>query len=43
MRPLNKEEEDGEIIVQKLSNDAVTINGQNFIFDAVADTDATQA
>ncbi|GLT49527.1 hypothetical protein SLA2020_230790 [Shorea laevis] len=42
VRPLNKEEEDGEIIVQKLSNDAVTINGQNFMFDAVADTDATQ-
>uniref|UniRef100_A0A7N0USB2 Kinesin-like protein n=1 Tax=Kalanchoe fedtschenkoi TaxID=63787 RepID=A0A7N0USB2_KALFE len=41
MRPLNKEE-DGEIIVQKVSSDSLTINGHSFTFDSVADTDATQ-
>lgn len=42
MRPLNKEEEEGEMIVQKVGNDALTINGQMFTFDSVADIDSTQ-
>ncbi|KAJ8774343.1 hypothetical protein K2173_011592 [Erythroxylum novogranatense] len=42
MRPLNKDEDEGEMIVQKNSNDSLIINGHSFTFDAVADTDATQ-
>eukprot|EP00258_Populus_trichocarpa_P011892 XP_002321106.3 kinesin-like protein KIN-12B [Populus trichocarpa] len=42
MRPLKKDEEEGETIVQKLSNNSLSINGQTFTFDSVADTGATQ-
>lgn len=42
MRPLSKEEE-GEMIVQKVSNDSLTIDGQSFTFDSVADPEASQA
>lgn len=42
MRPLHKDEEDGEVIVQKVSNDSLSIDGQTFTFDYVADTEATQ-
>lgn len=43
MRPLNKDEDGGEMIVQKMSSDSLLINGQTFTFDSVADTQATQA
>ncbi|GAB4851856.1 Kinesin-like protein KIN-12B [Ancistrocladus abbreviatus] len=43
MRPLNKDEESGEMIVQKLSNDSLSVNGQTFTFDSVADPGASQA
>ena len=43
MRPLKKEEEEGEIIVQKISDNSLSVNGQTFTFDSVADTGATQA
>ncbi|GAB4844042.1 TRAFAC class myosin-kinesin ATPase super [Ancistrocladus abbreviatus] len=43
MRPLNKDEEGGEMIVQKLSNDSLLINGQTFTFDSIADAGASQA
>ncbi|KAJ0079124.1 hypothetical protein Patl1_23625 [Pistacia atlantica] len=42
MRPVNKEEEEGEMIVQKVGNDALKINGETFTFDSVADIDSTQ-
>ncbi|KAK9725853.1 hypothetical protein RND81_05G173800 [Saponaria officinalis] len=42
MRPLNKDEEDGEMIVQKLSNESLSINGHTFTYDSVADTESTQ-
>ncbi|KAJ0097308.1 hypothetical protein Patl1_27391 [Pistacia atlantica] len=42
MRLVNKEEEEGEMIVQKVGNDALEINGQTFTFDSVADIDSTQ-
>ncbi|KAL9237860.1 hypothetical protein vseg_012358 [Gypsophila vaccaria] len=42
MRPLKKDEEDGEMIVQKMSNDSLSINGYTFTYDSVADTDSTQ-
>ncbi|KAI3511604.1 hypothetical protein L1887_18759 [Cichorium endivia] len=41
MRPLSKTEE-GETIVQKTSGDSLSILGQQFTFDHVADTTATQ-
>lgn len=43
MRPLNKDEQDGELIVNKVSNDSLTINEHKFTFDSVADMEATQA
>ncbi|KAJ6859650.1 hypothetical protein NC651_036802 [Populus alba x Populus x berolinensis] len=44
MRPLKRDdEEEGETIVQKMSNNSLAINGQTFTFDSVADTGATQA
>lgn len=42
MRPPNKDEDDGEVIVQKTSNDSLSIIGQAFTFDSVADTESTQ-
>ncbi|KAH7573360.1 hypothetical protein ACOSQ2_007259 [Xanthoceras sorbifolium] len=42
MRPLNNEDEEGEVIVQKVTGDSVSINSQTFTFDSVADTDSTQ-
>ncbi|KAE8725956.1 Kinesin-like protein KIN12A [Hibiscus syriacus] len=42
MRPSVKEEEEGKTIVQKLTSDSLSINGQTFTFDSVASSDATQ-
>ncbi|GMI70476.1 hypothetical protein like AT3G23670 [Hibiscus trionum] len=42
MRPPVKEVEEGETIVQKLTSDSLSINGQTFTFDSVASSDATQ-
>ncbi|KDO52835.1 hypothetical protein CISIN_1g0006992mg, partial [Citrus sinensis] len=42
MRPLNKEENEGEMIVQKVADDSLSINGHTFTFDSVADMEATQ-
>ncbi|KAH9605673.1 hypothetical protein KSS87_021524 [Heliosperma pusillum] len=35
MRPLNKDEEDDEMIVQKMSNDSLSINGHTFTYDSL--------
>ena len=43
MRPPRQDKDEGDSIVQKISSDSLSINGQNFTFDSVADTDATQA
>lgn len=42
MRPPRKDKDEEEMIVQKISNDSLTINGQTFTFDSVADTAASQ-
>ncbi|XP_058103124.1 kinesin-like protein KIN-12B [Magnolia sinica] len=42
MRPSNKEEEEGEQIVQKISTNSLSILDHVFTFDSVADTDSTQ-
>ncbi|TYH49811.1 hypothetical protein ES332_D10G160900v1 [Gossypium tomentosum] len=42
MRPPIKEEEEGDTIVQKVTSDSLSINGQTFTFDSVASSDATQ-
>lgn len=42
MRPLNKEEEEIDQIVQKLSPNSVSIHDHMFTFDSVADTRSTQ-
>lgn len=42
MRPLCQEKDDGDPIVQKISGDSLSINGQTFTFDSVADMEATQ-
>lgn len=43
MRPPNTNEEEGEVIVQKTSGDSLSILGQTFTFDSVADASSTQA
>ena len=43
MRPLNKDEEEGEMIVQKISNDSLSIAGHTFTFDSIADYESAQA
>ncbi|KAL4591149.1 hypothetical protein LXL04_004099 [Taraxacum kok-saghyz] len=43
MRPPNLNEEEGEAIVQKTSGDSLSILGQTFTFDSVADATSTQA
>lgn len=42
MKPPNKGEE-GDMIVQKISKDSLTISGQTFTFDSIADPESTQA
>ncbi|XP_050237294.1 kinesin-like protein KIN-12B [Mercurialis annua] len=42
MRPLNKDEEEAEMMLQKLSDDSLSVNGQTFTFDSVTDTQSTQ-
>ncbi|KAL7596877.1 kinesin-like protein KIN-12B isoform X1 [Lactuca sativa] len=42
MRPPNTNEEEGEVIVQKTSGDSLSILGQTFTFDSVADASSTQ-
>ncbi|CAN4095728.1 unnamed protein product [Withania somnifera] len=42
MRPPTKDEEDGEVVVQKVSNDSLSIAGHTFTFDSIADTQSTQ-
>lgn len=43
MCPPNKDDGDGELIVQKNSGDSLSIAGQTFTFDSVADFTSTQA
>lgn len=43
MRPANKDEEESELIAQKISGDSLSILGQTYTFDSVADADSTQA
>lgn len=43
MRPPRRDKDEGEMLVQKTSSDSLSINGQTFTFDSVADTDASQA
>ncbi|XP_027337873.1 kinesin-like protein KIN-12B [Abrus precatorius] len=42
MRPLCEDNDEGDPIVQKISDDSLSINGHIFTFDSVADTAATQ-
>ncbi|CAI9777016.1 unnamed protein product [Fraxinus pennsylvanica] len=42
IRPPNKVDEDGESVVLKLSNDSLSIAGQTFTFDSVANIESTQ-
>lgn len=43
MRPPSKDDGDVELIVQKLSGDSLSVAGQTFTFDSVADISSTQA
>lgn len=42
MRPPTKDEEEGDVIVQKIGIDSLSITGQTFTFDSVADPESTQ-
>ncbi|MCD7464902.1 Kinesin motor domain containing protein, expressed [Datura stramonium] len=42
MRPPTKDEEEGEIVAQKVSNDSLSISGHSFTFDSIADVQSTQ-
>ncbi|CAA0833219.1 Kinesin-like protein KIN12B [Striga hermonthica] len=42
VRPPNKEEEDGANVVQKITEDSLTISGQTFTFDSIADIRSKQ-
>ncbi|KAK7400039.1 hypothetical protein VNO78_11238 [Psophocarpus tetragonolobus] len=42
MRPPCGDKDEEDSIVQSISNDSLSINGQNFTFDSVANTNATQ-
>ncbi|OIW14678.1 hypothetical protein TanjilG_33020 [Lupinus angustifolius] len=42
MRPLCKDKDEEDPIVQKISTNSLSINGHTFTFDSVADVDATQ-
>lgn len=42
MRPPTKDEEEGDLIVQKIGVDSLTILGQTFTFDSIADPESTQ-
>ncbi|XP_035539114.1 kinesin-like protein KIN-12B [Juglans regia] len=42
VRPPYEDRDEGDIIVQKSSRESLSINGQTFTFDSVADIEATQ-
>ncbi|PHT39433.1 Kinesin-like protein KIN12B [Capsicum baccatum] len=42
MRPPTKDEEEGEIVAQKVSNDSLSISRHSFTFDSIADVQSTQ-
>ncbi|KAF3618567.1 Kinesin-like protein KIN12A [Capsicum annuum] len=42
MRPPTKDEEEGEIVAQKVSNDSLSISRHSFTFDSIADAQSTQ-
>ncbi|KAJ8530787.1 hypothetical protein K7X08_023668 [Anisodus acutangulus] len=42
MRPPTKDEEEGEVVAQKVSNDSLSISGHSFTFDSIADVQSTQ-
>ncbi|PSS34578.1 Kinesin-like protein [Actinidia chinensis var. chinensis] len=42
VRPPSKDEEEGELIIQKTATDSLSILGQTFTFDSVGDTESTQ-
>lgn len=42
MRPPSEEEEESDLIVQKISSDSISILDHVFTFDSVADTAANQ-
>ncbi|XP_075512067.1 kinesin-like protein KIN-12B [Primulina tabacum] len=42
VRPPNKNEEEGPHVVQKISNDSLSIAGQTFTFDSIADFESNQ-
>ncbi|TMX02738.1 hypothetical protein EJD97_020165 [Solanum chilense] len=42
MRPPTKDEEEGEIVAQKVSNDSLSISGHSFTYDSIADVQSTQ-
>ncbi|XP_052208701.1 kinesin-like protein KIN-12B isoform X2 [Diospyros lotus] len=42
VRPPNKDEEEGDLIVQKIANDSLSILGQTYTFDSVANSESTQ-
>ncbi|KAL1535673.1 TRAFAC class myosin-kinesin ATPase superfamily [Salvia divinorum] len=43
VRPPNTEEEDGGGVIQKKSQDSLTISGQTFTFDSIADINSKQS
>ena len=43
MRPACDDGDEGDSIAQRISSDSLSINGQNFTFDSVAHSNATQA
>lgn len=43
VRPPTKEEEDGGHVVEKTTEDSLTISGQTFTFDSIADIHSKQA
>jgi kinesin family protein 15 len=38
----DKDKDEGDSVIQKISSDSLQINGHDFIFDSVAHIDSTQ-
>jgi kinesin family member 15 len=42
MKPVSSEKDEADSIVNKISSNSLSINGQDFTFDSIAHIDATQ-
>lgn len=43
LKPLSNDKDEGDSVIQKISNSSLSINSHSFAFDSILHADATQA